>query len=45
MIPYFGALILIGIPLMMVEWRMGRLGGKYGHGTVGSMIYFQSKQA
>ncbi|MBW9156657.1 sodium-dependent transporter [Clostridium sp. FP2] len=43
MIPYVGALILIGIPLMMVEWMMGRLGGRYGHGTVGFMIYIQSR--
>ena len=43
MIPYVGALILIGIPLMLVEWMMGRLGGRYGHGTVGFMIYIQSR--
>ena len=43
MIPYVMALILIGIPLMLVEWMMGRLGGRYGHGTVGFMIYIQSR--
>lgn len=43
MIPYVLALFLIGIPLMLVEWMMGRLGGKYGHGTVGFMVYIQSR--
>ncbi len=43
MLPYVMALILIGIPLMMVEWMMGRLGGRYGHGTVGFMVYIQSR--
>ncbi len=43
MIPYVMALIIIGIPLMLVEWMMGRLGGKYGHGTVGFMIYIQAR--
>lgn len=33
MIPYFIALILLGIPLMWVEWAMGRYGGVRGHGT------------
>ena len=27
MIPYFVALILLGLPLMWVEWAMGRFGG------------------
>ncbi|MCU0371872.1 MAG: sodium-dependent transporter [Ignavibacteria bacterium] len=33
LIPYFVALILLGIPLMWVEWTLGRYGGRYGHGT------------
>ncbi|OGL48582.1 MAG: sodium:calcium symporter [Candidatus Schekmanbacteria bacterium RIFCSPHIGHO2_02_FULL_38_11] len=33
MIPYFIALILLGIPLMWIEWSMGRYGGIRGHGT------------
>ncbi|MEE9217708.1 MAG: sodium-dependent transporter [Acidobacteriota bacterium] len=33
MIPYFCALFLVGIPLMWVEWSMGRLGGRLGSGT------------
>ena len=34
MIPYFIAFIFLGIPLMWVEWAMGRFGGKKGHGTI-----------
>ncbi len=45
MIPYFFALIVIGIPLMIVEWSIGRYGGKHGHGTVGPIVYLQAKQA
>lgn len=43
MIPYFFALIVIGMPLMMVEWSIGRYGGKYGHGTMGPIMYLQAK--
>lgn len=39
MLPYLMALILFGIPIMLVEWMMGRIGGRYGHGTVGYMVY------
>ncbi len=33
MIPYFISFIVLGIPLMWVEWGMGRYGGSLGHGT------------
>lgn len=33
MIPYIIAFFLIGIPIMWVEWAMGRYGGQRGHGT------------
>ncbi|OGB88436.1 sodium:calcium symporter [candidate division WOR-1 bacterium RIFCSPLOWO2_02_FULL_46_20] len=33
MIPYFLAFILLGIPLMWIEWAIGRHGGLFGHGT------------
>ena len=39
MVPYFFALIVIGIPIMLVEWSIGRYGGKHGHGTLGPMMY------
>ncbi len=33
MIPYFVALLLLGIPLMWVEWCIGRRGGQFGYGS------------
>lgn len=33
MIPYFISFLLLGIPLMWVEWSIGRYGGVRGHGT------------
>lgn len=33
MIPYLLSLFLLGIPLMWVEWAVGRYGGLFGHGT------------
>lgn len=33
MIPYFVSLFLLGIPLMWIEWAIGRYGGIFGHGT------------
>ncbi len=33
MIPYFISLLLLGIPLMWIEWTIGRYGGVFGHGT------------
>jgi NSS family neurotransmitter:Na+ symporter len=28
MIPHFVALLLLGIPLMWIEWTLGRMGGR-----------------
>jgi len=33
MIPYFVALLLVGIPVMWVEWAIGRYGGGFEHST------------
>ena len=38
MIPYFISLIILGIPLMWVEWGIGRYGGSLGHGTAPGMF-------
>jgi len=38
MIPYFVAFLLLGIPLMWVEWTLGRMGGAAGHGTAPGMF-------
>lgn len=39
LIPYFVALLLLGIPLMWVEWTLGRKGGELGHGTAPSIFH------
>ena len=31
LIPYIVALLVLGLPLMWVEWTMGRYGGQHGH--------------
>lgn len=38
MIPYFISFILLGIPLMWMEWTIGRYGGKYGHHSAPGMF-------
>ncbi len=38
MIPYFVALILLGIPLMWIEWIIGRHGGRHGHSSAPGMF-------
>ncbi|MDD5270649.1 MAG: sodium-dependent transporter [Candidatus Omnitrophica bacterium] len=39
MIPYFVALLLLGIPLMWIEWSLGRYGGGFGHGTAPGIFH------
>jgi SNF family Na+-dependent transporter len=39
MIPYFISLVLLGIPLMWIEWTVGRYGGGFGHGTAPGMFH------
>jgi SNF family Na+-dependent transporter len=38
MIPYFIAFILVGIPLMWIEWGVGREGGIRGQGSLPGMF-------
>ncbi len=38
MIPYFIFFLLLGIPLMWIEWGIGRYGGKYNHGSTPGMF-------
>jgi SNF family Na+-dependent transporter len=45
MIPYFVAFILLGIPMMWVEWTIGRMGGVKGHGTTPGMFHVMWKKA
>ena len=38
MIPYFISFLLLGIPLMWIEWGVGRYGGSFGHGSIPGMF-------
>lgn len=38
MIPYFIAFVLVGIPLMWIEWGLGRRGGERGEGSTPGMF-------
>ncbi len=38
MIPYVVAFFFLGLPMMWLEWGMGRYGGKLGHGSVPGMF-------
>lgn len=38
LIPYFISLVLLGIPLMLTEWTLGRFGGIHGYGTAPSIF-------
>ncbi len=38
MIPYFFAFLFLAIPLMWVEWAIGRRGGRYGSGSTPGML-------
>jgi neurotransmitter:Na+ symporter, NSS family len=45
MIPYFVAFLLLGIPMMWVEWTIGRMGGARNHGTTPGMFNLLWKKA
>ncbi|HRP01316.1 MAG TPA: sodium-dependent transporter [Candidatus Kapabacteria bacterium] len=38
MIPYFIAFLLLAMPLMWIEWTIGRHGGKFHHGSLPGMF-------
>lgn len=38
MVPYIISFFLIGIPIMWIEWAIGRYGGAKGHGTTPSIF-------
>lgn len=39
MIPYLISLLLLGLPLMWIEWTAGRFGGGFGHGTAPGVFH------
>ncbi len=38
MVPYFIALLLMGLPLMIIEWVIGKYAGKHGHGSMTGIL-------
>ncbi|MCS7215044.1 MAG: sodium-dependent transporter [Thermodesulfovibrio sp.] len=38
MVPYFISLFLMGLPLMIIEWVIGRYAGRYGHGSMTGIL-------
>ena len=44
LIPYFISLFLLGIPLMWVEWTLGRFGGGFEHGTAPGIFHTMWKK-
>lgn len=43
-IPYLVSFLVMGIPLLWVEWSMGRFGGKFGHHSTPFMLDTMTKQ-
>lgn len=39
MIPYFISLLLLGLPLMLIEWTLGRYGGGFEHSTAPGIFH------
>lgn len=44
-IPYLVSFLLLGIPLLFVEWSMGRFGGKHGHHSTPFILDSMSKMS
>jgi len=44
LIPYLVSFVLMGIPLLWVEWAIGRHGGQYGHHSAPGMLDKLGKQ-
>lgn len=39
MIPYIISFLILGLPLMWIEWTAGRFGGGFGHGTAPGIFH------
>lgn len=39
MIPYFISLLILGLPLIWIEWTLGRYGGGFEHGTAPGIFH------
>lgn len=45
MIPYFISLLLLGIPLMWIEWTLGRFGGGFERGTAPGIFHSMAEKS
>ncbi|HUP65355.1 MAG TPA: sodium-dependent transporter [Thermoanaerobaculia bacterium] len=45
LIPYLISFVLMGIPLLWIEWAIGRHGGQYGHHSAPGMFDHLGKQS
>lgn len=43
-IPYLVCFLLMGIPLLWIEWAMGRFGGRYGHHSTPFIVQEMDKK-
>ncbi|HNH23234.1 MAG TPA: hypothetical protein PLY26_13850, partial [Ferruginibacter sp.] len=43
-IPYLVCFLLMGLPLLFIEWSMGRFGGKFGHHSTPFILDAMTKQ-
>ncbi len=43
-IPYLVSLIVLGLPLLLIEWSTGRFGGKFGHHSTPTILDSMSKK-
>ncbi len=43
-IPYLVSFLVMGIPLLWIEWSMGRFGGKHGHHAAPFMMQSMTRQ-
>ncbi len=45
MVPYFISLVLLGLPVMILEWVIGRYAGRKGHGSMTGILGLFFNQA
>lgn len=43
LIPYFVSLVLLGFPLILIEWTLGRYGGMHGYGSAPSIFAISTR--
>ncbi len=43
-LPYFVSILILGVPILICEWYIGRAGGSRGFSTAAPMIYLQAER-